>query len=123
LPLDEPPLPPVPPPDWVPELGVCPDGGVTVPPLAGVPVPDGVPELGVPPPDPPIDAPPPFCAFLFFFLSPGCTGLPPVTGGVIGWTVWLELEPPPPPPLLDAIAITTIRKKTTPTSATSRRRR
>jgi len=124
LPLPEPPLPPVPPPEGVPELGVPPDeGGVAVPPPDGADGFTGVPELGVPPPDPPIAAPPPeFFAFLFFFVSPGCTGLPPVTGGAIGWTVWLEPDPPPPPPL-DAIAITTIRKNATPASATSRRRR
>jgi len=69
----------------VPELGVPPDaGGVTVPPPDGADGVTGVPELGVPPPDPPIGAPPEFFAFLFFFLSPGCTGLPPVTGGATG---------------------------------------
>jgi hypothetical protein len=82
-------LPPVPPVDGVPELGVCPpDGGTAVPPPEGAEGDDGLPDEGVPPPDPPIGAPPtPFFAFLFFFVSPGCTGFPPVTGGVIGWTV------------------------------------
>jgi hypothetical protein len=94
-----------------------------------VPPPDGdegvtgLPEDGVPPPDPPIGAPPPeFPAFLFFFLSPGCTGTPPVTGGVTAGIVVLEFELPPPPPL-DAIAITTIRKSAAPAKAASRRRR
>lgn len=96
---------------------------MAVPPLDGVEGDDGVPELGVPPPEPPIGVPPlPFFALLFFFWSPGCTGLPPVTGGRTDGTVWLELEPEPPPPL-DAIAITTIRKNAAATSATSRRRR
>jgi hypothetical protein len=122
LPLpDEP--PPVPPLEGVPEPGVCvpEDGGATVPPEGADD--EGVPELGVPPPEPPIGTPPPeFFAFLFFLVSPGCTGLPPVTGGAIGWIVWLEPDPPPPPPL-DAIAIRTIRKNATAASATSRRRR
>lgn len=104
------------------ELGA----GVALPPLegAGVPV-EGVAVLGVPPPEPPIGVPlpEPSFAFLFFFLSPGCTGSPAVTGGVVtGSTVVLELDEPPPPPL-DAIAITTIRKKAATASATSRRRR
>jgi hypothetical protein len=98
------------------------DGGTAVPPEGADGV-AGVPELGVPPPEPPIGVPPePFFAFLFFFVSPGCTGWPLVTGGTTGCTVWLDPEPPPPPPL-DAIAITTIRKKAIATSATSRRRR
>jgi hypothetical protein len=96
-------------------------GGVAVPPLEGTGV--WVPELGVPPPDPPIGDPfDPLPAFLFFFLSPGCTGSPVVTGGTMGTVVWLELDPSLPPPL-DAIAITTIRKKATAASATSLRRR
>lgn len=119
-------LPPGLEPEGVPELGVdgcAEDGGVLVPPLEGVGVADGVPELGVPPPEPPIGEPPdPFPAFLFFFLSPGCTGWPVVTGGTTGCSVWLDPEPPPPPPL-DATAITTIRKNATTTTATSRRRR
>jgi hypothetical protein len=83
----------------------------------------GVPELGVPPPEPPIGAPPlPFFAFLFFFVSPGWTGSPVVTGGTTGCTVWLDPELLSPPPL-DATAITTIRKNATTASATSRRRR
>jgi hypothetical protein len=111
-----------PPPDGVP-VPDDPDGGVAVPPLEGVEGATGVPELGVPPPEPPMDVPPvPFFAFLFFFVSPGCTGFPLVTGGTTGCTVWLDPDPPPPPPL-DAIAITTIRKNATPASATSRRRR
>jgi hypothetical protein len=74
----------LPPGVWLPD-----DGGVAVPPVEGVDDGvDGLPELGVPPPEPPIGAPPdPFFAFLFFFVSPGCTGLPPVTGGEIGCTV------------------------------------
>jgi hypothetical protein len=114
-----------PPFDGVPVLGVegCEAGGVLVPPLEGVLV-DGVPLLGVPPPEPPIAAPPdPFWPFLFFFLSPGCTGSPLVTGGITGTvSVELELGVVPPPPL-EAIAITTIRKKAAPASATSLRRR
>lgn len=95
-----------------------------VPPPDGVEGAEGVPELGVPPPDPPIGTPPlTVVAFLFFFLSPGWTGFPAVTGGAIGWTVWLEPDPPPPPPPLDATAMTTIRKNAAATSATSRRRR
>ena len=69
--------------------GVCvpEEGGVAVLPLdgAGVP-PDGVPVLGVPPPEPPIGVPVPLpsFAFLFFFLSPGTTGVPVVTGAGAG---------------------------------------
>jgi hypothetical protein len=111
----------------VPDDGVpcCEDGGVPVP-LEGVGVPpDGDPVLGVPPPDPPIGVPPlePLFAFLFFFLSPGCTGSPVVTGGTTGCTVWLEPDEPPPPPPLDATAITTMRKNAATATATSRRRR
>lgn len=100
-------------------------GGVAVPPDEGVDEgADGVPELGVPPPEPPIAEPPePFPAFLFFFLSPGCTGSPLVTGGTTGWIVWLESDPPPPPPPLDAIAITTMSRNAAAATATSRRRR
>jgi hypothetical protein len=99
------------------------EGGVAVPPLEGADGVAGVPELGVPPPEPPIGVPPlPFFAFLFFFVSPGWTGLPVVTGGTTGCTVWLDPDPPPPPPL-DATAITTIRKKAATATATSRRRR
>jgi hypothetical protein len=108
----------------VPLLGDCgcDAGGVEVPPLEGVPV-DGV-ELGVPPPEPPIGVPlDPLWPFLFFFLSPGCTGSPLVTGGITGCTVWVDPEPLPPPPPPDAMAITTIRKNAAPTSATSLRRR
>jgi hypothetical protein len=110
-----------------PELGVPLAGGVdeaggTVPPVEGAGA--GVPELGVPPPDPPIGVPvsDPSFAFLFFFLSPGCTGSPVVTGGTTGTVVWLELELSSPPPL-DAIATTTISKKATTASAASLRRR
>jgi hypothetical protein len=94
--------------------------GVPVEGVAGV---TGVPELGVPPPEPPIGAPPsPSFAFLFFFVSPGCTGSPVLTGGTTGCTVSVDPELSSPPPL-DATAITTIRKKATTASATSRRRR
>src|SRR4051812_33319178 len=84
----------------------------------------GLPDEGVPPPEPPIEMPPPdWFAFLFFFLSPGCTGTPPVMGGLVtGWTVSLEFELPLLPPL-DAIAIRTIRNSAPPPRATSRRRR
>jgi hypothetical protein len=119
-------LPPgLPPLDGVPVLGVegCDEGGVAVPPLEGADGVTGVPELGVPPPEPPMGEPPePLFPFLFFFLSPGCTGWPVVTGGTTGCTVGLAPVPPPPPPL-DATAITTIRKNTITTAATSRRRR
>jgi hypothetical protein len=77
----------LPPLEGVPLPGVCvpDDGGVAVPPVDGVDEGDGVPELGVPPPEPPIGAPPRvFLAFLFFFVSPGCTGFPVVTGAMGG---------------------------------------
>jgi hypothetical protein len=110
-------------PGVVPGLAGCCAGGVAVPPVDGTDGVAGVPVLGVPPPEPPIGAPPlPSFAFLFFFVSPGCTGSPVVTGGTTGCTVWLDPEPSSPPPL-DATAITTIRKKATTASATSRRRR
>jgi hypothetical protein len=119
--------PPVPPLDGVPPppplgTGCC---GTTVPPLDGEEGVAGVPDEGVPPPEPPTETPPPVepFAFLFFFLSPGWTGSPPVTGGATGWTVWLEFELLLLPPLHDAIAITTIRKSTAPATAASRRRR
>jgi hypothetical protein len=106
----------------VPDPGVEDAGGVPVPPLEGTDGADGVPELGVPPPEPPIGEPPePFFAFLFFLVSPGCTGSPVIDGTVTGCTVWLDPEPPPPP--LDATATRTIRKKAITASATSRRRR
>jgi hypothetical protein len=109
----------------VPAEGVCgvAAGGVALPlDGAGVPV-EGVAVLGVPPPEPPMGVPvsEPSLAFLFFFLSPGCTGSP-VTGATgAGVVVTLESDEPLPPPL-DATAITTIRKKTATTAATSRRR-
>src|SRR4051794_20335070 len=97
---------------------------MAVPPLDGDEGVTGLPEEGVPPPEPPIEIPPPtLFAFLFFFLSPGCTGTPPVTGGATRCTVWPEFELPLLPPPLDAIAITTIRKSATPARAMSRRRR
>ena len=97
------------------------DAGGAVPPLDGA---GAGAELGVPPPEPPIGAPlsDPLFAFLFFFLSPGCTGSPVVTGGTTGTVVWLELELSSPPPL-DAIAITTISRKAIAASAASLRRR
>ena len=83
---------------------------------------DGVPLLGVPPVELPLE---PFdpSLFLFFFVSPGTTGSPAVTGGITGWTVCVVPAPLSLPPPLDAIAITTIRKKATPASAASLRRR
>ena len=82
----------------VPVEGVDDDAGGAVPlEGAGVPV-EGAAVLGVPPPDPPIGVPVPVpsFAFLFFLLSPGCTGSPVVTGGVVtGATVVLEDDPPP----------------------------
>jgi hypothetical protein len=121
-----PPLLPLPPPDGVPVPGDCEEAGGVLVPLEGAPVPplDGVPELGVPPPEPPIGVPPePFWLFLFFFLSPGCTGWPLVTGGSTGWTVCVVPDPLPPPPPLEAIAITTIRKNAAAASAANLRRR
>lgn len=114
-----PPVPVSPPP--VLGAGVA-GAGVGVPPVAGVPDEGGVPVLGVPVEGTPVEPPPVSFAFLRFFVSPGSTGSPVVTGGVTGCTVSL-LEGVLLSPPLEAIAITTMRKKATAASATSLRRR
>jgi hypothetical protein len=106
----------------VPVEGADEAGGVGVPPLgAGVPV-EGVAVEGVPV-EPPlgVEVPLPSFAFLFFFLSPGCTGSPVTAGGTV-CTGWVDSVEPSLPPPLDATAITTIRKKAATATATSRRR-